>query len=99
VDAPLGALLTKLKAKGIYNDPLVVIASKHSQASINSALYSKIKPPIVTNLAAVPVASQTSDDIAAYLPQSLRLHKNCGQKPKSWLRKRLNSFYHLRLEV
>lgn len=64
VDASLGALINKLKAKGIYEDTLIIVASKHGQAPIDPKLFKKVNPAIITNLTAVPVAYQTSDDIA-----------------------------------
>ncbi len=59
VDASLGAVMNKLKAKGIYNDTLIIVASKHGQAPINPSLYSKIAPQVITNATGVPVAFQT----------------------------------------
>jgi len=64
VDASVGGLVKKLKAKGIYNETLIVIASKHGQAPIDPKLYKKVDPEIITNLTGVPVEWQTSDDIA-----------------------------------
>jgi arylsulfatase A-like enzyme len=64
VDDSLGSLVQKLKAKKIYDDTLIVIASKHGQAPIDPTLYKKIDPKTITNLTKVSVLSQTSDDIA-----------------------------------
>jgi hypothetical protein len=64
VDSSLGALIEKLKAKDIYDDTIIFIASKHGQAPIDPKLYKKVNPQIITNLTAVPVQWQTSDDIA-----------------------------------
>jgi predicted AlkP superfamily pyrophosphatase or phosphodiesterase len=64
VDSSLGALVKKLQAKRIYDDTLIIIASKHGQTPIDPKLYKKVNPKIITNLTAVPVLSQTSDDVA-----------------------------------
>ena len=64
VDASLGALVNKLKAKNLYHSTLIIVASKHGQTPINPALYGKINPTLVTNLTGVPVQWETADDIA-----------------------------------
>jgi hypothetical protein len=64
VDNSLGQVVNKLKSKGIYEDTLIVVASKHGQAAIDPAKYRKIAPSLVTKAAGVPIAFQTSDDIA-----------------------------------
>lgn len=64
VDASIGAVVDKLKAKGLYNETLIVVASKHGQAPIERALFGEVDPELITNLTGVPVAFQTSDDIS-----------------------------------
>ncbi|WPG98225.1 Hypothetical protein R9X50_00101300 [Acrodontium crateriforme] len=64
VDNSIGALVNKLKSKGLYEDTLIIVASKHGQAPIDRALYNTVDPDLITNLTGVPVAFQTSDDIA-----------------------------------
>ncbi|KAF7512799.1 hypothetical protein GJ744_000366 [Endocarpon pusillum] len=64
VDNCLGALVKKLKEKKIYEETLIIVASKHGQAPIDPRLYKKVDPKIITNLTQVPIVSQTSDDIA-----------------------------------
>lgn len=64
VDASLGAIVNKLKSKGLYNDTLIVVASKHGNAPINPALFGEVNPAQITNATGVPVEWQTSDDIA-----------------------------------
>ncbi|KAK5125364.1 hypothetical protein LTR85_000473 [Meristemomyces frigidus] len=64
VDASIGAVVNKLKAKGLYSDTLIIVASKHGQAPINRSLHGTVDPDLITNLTGVPVAWQTSDDIA-----------------------------------
>ncbi|KAA8911411.1 type I phosphodiesterase/nucleotide pyrophosphatase [Sphaerosporella brunnea] len=64
VDASLGKVVAKLKAKGIYDETLIVVASKHGQSPIDPSKYKKIDPKAVTKATKVNVAFQTSDDIA-----------------------------------
>ncbi|CAF9938854.1 MAG: hypothetical protein ALECFALPRED_007905 [Alectoria fallacina] len=64
VDASLGAVVNKLKSKGLYNDTLIIVASKHGNAPINPALFGEVNPIQITNATGVPVEWQTSDDIA-----------------------------------
>lgn len=64
VDASIGAVVDKMKANGLYEDTLIIVASKHGQAPINRSLYAAVDPTLVTNLTGVPVEWQTSDDIA-----------------------------------
>lgn len=64
VDASLGAIVNKLKSKGLYTDTLIVVASKHGNAPINPALFGEVNPAQITNATGVPVEWQTSDDIA-----------------------------------
>ena len=63
VDAGLGAVVNKLKAKRIYHETLIIVASKHGQAPINPALYAKIDPALITPVIGVPVQYETTDDI------------------------------------
>lgn len=76
VDASLGLVVQKLKAKGLYADTLIIIASKHGQAPIDPTKYGKIDPKAVTNATGVDVAFQTSDDIALIF---LGDHKDTGK--------------------
>ncbi|KAK5757682.1 hypothetical protein LTS12_012141 [Elasticomyces elasticus] len=64
VDVSVGAVINKLKAKNLYNDTLILVASKHGQAPIDRSLYAKVDPECITNATGVNVAFQTSDDIA-----------------------------------
>ncbi|KAM0796201.1 type I phosphodiesterase/nucleotide pyrophosphatase [Usnea florida] len=64
VDASLGAVVNKLKSKGLYNDTLIIVASKHGNAPINPALFGEVDPAQITNATGVAVEWQTSDDIA-----------------------------------
>lgn len=64
VDASLGAVVNKLKAKGLYEKTLIIIASKHGQAPINPGLHNIVNPTEITNATGVVVEYQTSDDIA-----------------------------------
>ncbi|OQO15167.1 hypothetical protein B0A48_00549 [Cryoendolithus antarcticus] len=64
VDASIGAVVNELEATGLLKDTLIVVASKHGQAPIDRHLYRTVDPKLITNLTGVPVAFQTSDDIA-----------------------------------
>ena len=56
--------MSALKAKNIYHDTLIIVASKHGQAPINPALYRKIDPALIAPATGVNVTWITSDDIA-----------------------------------
>lgn len=64
VDDSLGQVVSALKAKNIYDDTLIIVASKHGQAPINPALYRKIDPALIAPATGVNVTWITSDDIA-----------------------------------
>jgi predicted AlkP superfamily pyrophosphatase or phosphodiesterase len=64
VDAFLAAFISKLKARNLYDSTLIIVASKHGQAPINPTLFKGIDPDLVTAQVGVPIAHQTSDDIA-----------------------------------
>lgn len=59
VDASLGTIVSKLKSKGLYDDTLVIVASKHGNAPINPALFGEVNPAQITNATGVPVQWQT----------------------------------------
>ena len=56
VDASLGQIVTKLKAKGYYKDTLIILASKHGQAPIDPLLWNEVDPDALQNATGVPVA-------------------------------------------
>ncbi|GAB7351219.1 hypothetical protein MBLNU459_g1655t1 [Dothideomycetes sp. NU459] len=64
VDASLGAIVNKLKAKNLYEKTLIIVASKHGQAPINPELRNTVDPAQITNATGVAVEYQASDDIA-----------------------------------
>ena len=64
VDSSIGAVMDKLESKGLLEETLIVIASKHGQAPIKRSLYRAVDPTAVTNLTTVPLAWATQDDIA-----------------------------------
>ena len=64
VDTSLGQVVSALKAKGIYDDTLIIVASKHGQAPIDPKLYGKVDPAILNPVIVVPVDFITTDDIA-----------------------------------
>lgn len=59
MDASLGAIVSKLKSKGLYGDTLIIVASKHGNAPINPALFGEVDPAQITNATGVPVEWQT----------------------------------------
>jgi len=52
------------KKTGIYDDTLIIIASKHGQAPIDPTLFREIAPALLVNLTGVPIAQATTDDVA-----------------------------------
>lgn len=64
VDAAFGEIVSALKAAGVYEKTLLILSPKHGQSPINRKLLTKIDPKAVTNATGVPVAFQTSDDVA-----------------------------------
>lgn len=52
-------MVDKLKANKLYDDTLIIVASKHGQAPIDPTKYEKIPPKAVTNATKVDVAFQT----------------------------------------
>jgi len=63
VDQSFGKIVQGLKDRKIYEDTLIIVASKHGQAPIDPTKYKKINPELVTNATGVDVLFQTSDDI------------------------------------
>ncbi|KAF8858205.1 type I phosphodiesterase/nucleotide pyrophosphatase [Acephala macrosclerotiorum] len=63
VDTSLGKVVTALKAKGIYDDTLIIVASKHGQAPIDPTKYGKVDPSLLAPAMKVPVSFITTDDI------------------------------------
>lgn len=59
VDKSLGQVVGMLKAKKIYDDTLIIVASKHGQAPIDPSKYSKVNAKLVTNATKVDVVFQT----------------------------------------
>ncbi|MCJ1415379.1 hypothetical protein MMC32_001711 [Xylographa parallela] len=64
IDQSFARIVSALRAKNIYNETLIVVASKHGNAPINPAKYAKINPALVMNATGVDILQQTSDDIA-----------------------------------
>ncbi|KIW01883.1 uncharacterized protein PV09_06730 [Verruconis gallopava] len=64
VDASIGLLINKLKAKGIFDDTLIIVASKHGQAPIDPTQLKKIDPKNLTSLIGVKTDHITTDDVA-----------------------------------
>lgn len=59
LDASLGAIVNKLKSKGLYDNTLIIVASKHGNAPINPASFGEVNPARITNDTGVPVQWQT----------------------------------------
>ena len=59
VDGALGRIMAKLEQKGVLNESLIVIASKHGQAPINPQLWNEVDPDALTNATGVPTAFVT----------------------------------------
>jgi predicted AlkP superfamily pyrophosphatase or phosphodiesterase len=73
VDDSLGKIVNKLKSKGILDDTLIIVASKHGQAPINPALFGEVDPDSVTKDTDVEVLFQTvSLFFFLIIPQFLR---------------------------
>ena len=66
VDGALGDVVAALKKKGILDDTLIVVASKHGQTPINPALYGKVDPALLAPATGVNVSFVTTDDIALF---------------------------------
>lgn len=49
VDASLGLVVEKLKAKNIFEETLIVVASKHGQSPIDPSKYRSVNPQSLTN--------------------------------------------------
>jgi hypothetical protein len=64
VDTSLGKIVAKLESKNLYNDTLIIIASKHGQAPIDPILWNEVDPAALANNTGVPTAWITTDDIA-----------------------------------
>ena len=64
VDAALGQVVAALKAKGVYDETLIAVVSKHGQSPIDPAKYAKIDGELVSAATGVDVLQATTDDIA-----------------------------------
>lgn len=64
VDESIGKIVAKLQSKGLYNDTLIIVASKHGQAPIDPLLWNEVDPSAIMNNTGVPTAWITTDDIA-----------------------------------
>lgn len=64
VDASLGQVVAALKTKGIYEETLIIVASKHGQAPIDPTKLRKIDKKLLSPIIVVPVDFITTDDVA-----------------------------------
>jgi hypothetical protein len=59
VDSSLGKIVAKLKAKGYYEDTLIIVASKHGQSPIDPKLWNEVDPGALMNATSKPIAYLT----------------------------------------
>jgi hypothetical protein len=59
VDASLGAIVKKLNEKDIYEDTLIIVASKHGQAPIDPNTFKEVDPAVFATALAVPTFHTT----------------------------------------
>lgn len=64
VDASLGAVVNKLRAKNIYDRTLMIVCSKHGQAPIDPTLFNEVAPANFTKEIGVNTSFITFDDVA-----------------------------------
>lgn len=72
VDASLGKVVAALKAKGVYDETLITIASKHGQSPIDPTKYGKISQHLLPAAIGVPVDFITTDDVALVFLSDIR---------------------------
>lgn len=63
VDDSLGQVAAELEKKGILNDTLIFVCSKHGQSPIDPKLYRKIDQHLIEPSSGVKMAQVTADDI------------------------------------
>jgi membrane-anchored protein YejM (alkaline phosphatase superfamily) len=59
MDASLGAIVTKLKQKGLYEDTLIIVNSKHGQTPIDPIAFKEVDPKIFAADLVVPTFHTT----------------------------------------
>ncbi|KAG9653599.1 2-polyprenyl-6-methoxyphenol hydroxylase-like oxidoreductase, partial [Aureobasidium melanogenum] len=64
VDASLGVVVNKLKAKNLYDQTLMIVCSKHGQAPIDPTLFNEVAPDNFTKEIGVNTTFITFDDVA-----------------------------------
>ena len=72
VDDSIGKVVAKLKEKNIYEETLIIIASKHGQAPIDPKKFSEVDPAAVINATKVDVLWQTVSD-RYFCPQGMTM--------------------------
>jgi Type I phosphodiesterase / nucleotide pyrophosphatase len=70
VDSSLGKVVEALKDKNIFDDTLIIVASKHGQAPIDPTKYAKVDPSLIPAATGVNVSFVTTDDIALIFLQN-----------------------------
>ncbi|KAK0513337.1 hypothetical protein JMJ35_004323 [Cladonia borealis] len=79
VNNSLSKIVDALKAKNIYDQTLIIVASKHGQAPINPALYHKIDLALIIPATGVDVDWVTTNNIAPlFLTDQSTLAKALG---------------------
>lgn len=64
VDASFKSIVAALKSKSIYDETLIIVASKHGQAPIDPKLLQKVNPNLIAPATGVNISFVTKDDIA-----------------------------------
>lgn len=82
VDQSIGKIVKKLQDVHLYNETLVIVASKHGQAPINPTLWKPADPLIIKNGTKVAVDWQTVSHVPRYVYpfHFLKLISNDGNK-------------------
>lgn len=85
VDQSLGKIVKKLQDVDLYDETLVIVASKHGQAPINPTLWKPVDPLIIQNSTKVAVDWQTVSHVPRYVYpfHFLKLITDDGNKSKS----------------
>lgn len=64
VDDSLGSIVAELKKKGIYDETIIFVCSKHGQSPIDPTLFRKVSQNLIEPATGVKLAQLTTDSIA-----------------------------------
>lgn len=79
VDTFLGDFVAKLQANGLYENTLIVVASKHGQAPVDPNKYGKVNPSLIIPATGVNVSFVTvSSAFARQQPSAFRYATDAG---------------------